>query len=148
MAPAVAEALKLRAEGWSRPRAVEEISSDLEAAFNWVDRNRDTIAQVLSLETPPTEATGSKSRRVKFVPPAQALKAVLAKRKTQAALEKAGPSIDAGAPKPPEEQPVVMTSAERLLIQRRRAWFREAQLSEFARWNTYGHFVHDAPWPT
>jgi hypothetical protein len=137
MAPAVAEVLKLRAEGWSRPEVVGNISKNLEAAFKWVDRNRDAIAQVLSLETPPAEdvkGIGSKNRRAKFIPPAEALKAVIAKHQTQVAIAKAGPSIEGDGARRllSSEERHIETPAERILRERREAWIRGRWARELA----------------
>jgi len=70
----VARVLRLRAQGWSRRRAVKKLSNTqaLEAAWKWVDRYHDRIAHVLSLETPPVESTPITPQR-RFIPPSHAL---------------------------------------------------------------------------
>jgi len=96
MAANVARVLRLRAQGWSRSRAVDTLpdtqAQALVAAWKWVDRYHDRIAHVLSLETPPVKSTPSTLHR-HFIPPSHALLKKLSSG-LQPKILRAGPSLN------------------------------------------------------
>jgi hypothetical protein len=85
----VARVLRLRAQGWSQPRAIEKLSNPqtLAAAWKWVDMHHAEIAHVLSLEAPPPPVI--RQERKRFIPPAQ----VLRKKAKEPEVLHAGPSL-------------------------------------------------------
>jgi hypothetical protein len=94
MAPAIAKVLKIRQTNCNRRVAIEEASTDkeaaeIEAAWKWVNRNMESrIAPLFNMEKPPaiSDLSTGPSRKPKnqFVSPAQVLKDACLRRDSTA----------------------------------------------------------------